>query len=100
VGNSADKLVQRMRQSKVGWGAEDLHKVYLAHGFSCRQGGKHVVYTHVEHSDLMATVPRHGSLAQYCVAHLLKLVDILGERSIPPAEMEDDHGELDKRGGS
>lgn len=74
---SASKLLERMRQSKYGWSQDDLHRVYLAHGFVFRAGAKHSVYVHPEFPELRATVARHGELPPGYVQHALKLIEKL-----------------------
>ncbi len=44
--SAAEKLLARMRQTKEGWGQDDLHTLYLGFGFNFREGAKHRVYIH------------------------------------------------------
>ena len=74
---SAEKLLDRMRNSKAGLGAEDLHTLYVGFGFEFRQGGNHVIYIHPEFPELRATVARHRSLAVGYIHHAINLIDKL-----------------------
>lgn len=55
---AADDLFDAMVRSKNGWTAKDLETLYVGFGFTVRQGGKHVVYSHAKHRDLRTTVTR------------------------------------------
>ena len=75
MSSTAEKLLEAMRQSKHGWGADDLHTLYVGFGFGCREGGKHRVYIHMEFPELRATVARQKSLPPGYAQRALKLVD-------------------------
>lgn len=75
--SSADKLLEKMRQSKYGWGYNDLHRLYQGFGFKFREGSDHTVYYHPAYPTLIATVARHRSLAVGYVQTALKLIDEL-----------------------
>ena len=75
--SKADKLLERMRNSKYGWGADDLHALYVGFGFDYRQGGSHIIYIHPEFPELRATVARHGTLAVGYIQHAISLIDRL-----------------------
>jgi len=75
--SQADKLLERMRSSKAGWGADDLHALYVGFGFEFRHGGKHTIYIHHEFPELRATVARHRSLAVGYIQHAISLIDRL-----------------------
>ena len=78
--SAAEKILKKMVASKVGWGAKDFNRLYLGVGFSCKEGGRHTLYTHPEFPHLRATVARHNDLptgyAQYavkCIEELRRL---------------------------
>jgi hypothetical protein len=75
--SQAEKLLEKMRNSKAGWSADDLHSLYVSFGFDFREGGKHRIYIHPEFPELRATVARHGSLAVGYIQHAISLVDKL-----------------------
>ena len=77
--SAADDLFEQMSRSKAGWTAEDLETLYRGFGFSRREGGKHVVYSHPVHRELRATVTRSKSLPVGYIQTALKLVRRLRE---------------------
>ena len=81
MASAAEKLLDRMRQSKNGWGPDDLHTLYIGFGFWYREGEKHRVYIHKEFSELRATVARHTPLPIGYVQTAIKLVDQAEERA-------------------
>lgn len=77
---SVEDLIRRMRSSKAGWTAADLHELYAGLGFEVREGGKHRVYIHPKYPELRAVVTRSRHLATGYVQHALALVRQLEER--------------------
>lgn len=75
--SQADKILEKMRNSKAGWGVDDLHALYVGFGFEFRQGGKHIIYIHPEFPELRATVARHGTIAIGYIQHAISLIDKL-----------------------
>lgn len=75
----AYKLLEKMRNSKVGWSIADLHTIYVGHGFDFREGGKHTIYIHSKFRELRATVARHNVLAVGYIKHAISLIDKLKE---------------------
>lgn len=75
--SKAEKILEKMRNSKAGWTFNDLHTLYMGFGFECREGGKHVIYFHPDYPELRATVARHGSLPVGYIQHAIKLIDNL-----------------------
>jgi predicted RNA binding protein YcfA (HicA-like mRNA interferase family) len=75
--SQADKLLEKMKNSKAGWSADDLHTLYVGFGFEFREGGKHVIYIHPKYTELRATVARHGSLAIGYIQHAISLIEKL-----------------------
>lgn len=80
--SQADKLRERMRQSKSGWGNEDLHKLYTGFGFTCRRGAKHDLYAHPIHKHLRATVSRSRDLPTGYIETALQLLDELERNAL------------------
>ena len=74
---SANRLRERMRRSKTGWGFDDLDLLYKGHDFVRREGGKHVIYTHSKYPELRATVSRSSSLDAGYIRSALQLLDQL-----------------------
>jgi hypothetical protein len=66
-----------MRQTKQGWTAADLERLYVGFGFAYRDKGKHRVYTHPAHKGLIATVTHHRHLAVGYIQTAIKLIDQL-----------------------
>lgn len=77
----ADKLLEKMRNSKAGWNANDLHVLYVGFGFDFREGGKHTIYMHPEFPELRATVARHSTLAVGYIQYAINLIDKLKKLS-------------------
>lgn len=75
--SKAEKLLEKMRNSKVGWSADDLHTLYVGFGFEFREGGKHMIYIHPEFPELRSTVARHSTLAVGYIQHAISLIDKL-----------------------
>lgn len=73
----AEKLLARMRQTKSGWGLEDLDTLYRGFGFESLEGGKHRMYIHPHFKELRATVARHKSLPIGYVQYAIRLIDRL-----------------------
>jgi hypothetical protein len=73
--SAAEKLLVRMRASKVGWGPNDLHTLYKGFEFRCREGARHRIYIHTRYPDIRDTVSRHGELPIGYVQDALKNID-------------------------
>jgi hypothetical protein len=89
----ASRLLERMRRSKTGWTAGDLHRLYAGFrpytgfGFEFREGHRHRLYVHPRYPDLRATVRRaSGALPAGYVSTAVHLIDTLEAR-------EEQHGE-------
>lgn len=80
---AAVKLRQRMQDTMVGWGQDDLRDLYIGHGFEERQGSKHRFYSHVDHPDLHQTVSRQDDLPIGYARDALKLLRELDRRLAP-----------------
>ena len=77
--SKAQKLLERMKQSKTGWKRHDLDKLYTGFGFVINHGGSHDIVKHPDFPQLRATLPRHSFLARGYVEFAIKLVDMLLE---------------------
>lgn len=84
----AEKLLERMRQTKAGWGYADLDSLYRGFGFEVREKGKHAMYIHPNFPELRATVARHGSLPIGYISHGVKLMDKLKRLEASKAEKQ------------
>ena len=74
---SAERLLERMRQSSSGWGQNDFKTLYLGFGFKARKGGKHITYIHKKYPELRHQVGRHDKLATGYATFAVKLIDRL-----------------------
>jgi len=88
--SAAEKLLARMRQSKHGWGQDDLETLYKGFGFSWRDKGKHRVYTHPKYPELIATVARHNKLAIGYIQHAISMIDAIGANEDATSEEGED----------
>ena len=77
MASKAEKLLERMRQSKNGWKRADLDTLYSGFGFAISHGKSHDIIRHPEFPDLRTVLPRHNYLAKGYVEQALKLVDRL-----------------------
>lgn len=75
----AEKLLERMRNSKSNWKRADLDSLYEGFGFVIKHGGNHDIIKHPNFPQLRATLPRHRQLAKGYVEFAVKLVDQLLE---------------------
>ena len=83
-GNSmsrAERLLERMRQSPHGWGADDVEDVLRYLGLRKRNSG-HAVYGHPDYPDLFFPVPRHERLASPYIRNLIKIADLVADRDL------------------
>jgi hypothetical protein len=74
-----DDLLERMRASKNGWGANDLGRLYIGFGFVRREGRRHTIYKHPLYPFLYATVARHTKLAVGYIQDAVELIEKLKE---------------------
>jgi len=77
MGAAAEKLLERMRQSKAGWKRADLDRLYAGFDFDIRHGKKHDIVVHSKFRTLRATLPRHNYVAKQYVEHAIQLIDEL-----------------------
>jgi hypothetical protein len=79
MSTKAEKLLERMRNSKSNWKRTDLDSLYEGFGFVMKHGGNHDIVKHPSFPQLRATLPRHRQLAKGYVEFAVKLVDQLLE---------------------
>jgi len=77
--SKAQKLLERMKQSKAGWKRQNLDKLYIGFGFIINHGSSHDIVKHPDFPQLRATLPRHNYLARGYVEYAIKLIDKLLE---------------------
>ncbi len=82
--SKAEKLFERMKNTKHGWGPEDLHTLYTGYGFKSKEGSNHTIYYHPDFPELMATVARHTSLVVGYIQSAIKLITRLEELRSKP----------------
>jgi hypothetical protein len=75
---AAVKLLERMRATKSGWGADDIDALLTGFGFVRREGGKHVIYTSPDFPQLHETVSRQRDLPPGYVQTAIRDVEELG----------------------
>ena len=79
-----EKLLERMRQSRNGWGQDDFRALYVGYGFSVTEGGNHMKIAHLRHSQLRTTVARHNHLPRGYADTALRLIELLLELESQP----------------
>lgn len=76
----AVKLLERMRLTKYGWGADDMDALLTGFGFERREGGKHIVYAHPEFPELRQTVSRQRNLPPGYAQSTVKIIEHLSRQ--------------------
>ncbi len=79
MASKAEKLLERMRNSKSNWKRADLDKLYEGFGFIISHGASHDIVKHPAFPHVRATLPRHRELAKGYVEFAVKLIDRLLE---------------------
>lgn len=77
--SKAEKLLEKMRNSKSNWKRADLDKLYEGYDFVILHGANHDIVKHPNFPQLRATLPRHRELAKGYVEFAVKLIDRLLE---------------------
>ncbi len=75
-----EKLLERMRQTRFGWGQDAFRRLYRAYGFEVIEGGRHIVVRHPEFPDLNTIVTRHDELDPAYARTAVRLIDELLRR--------------------
>lgn len=73
---SGEKLLDRMKQTKAGWGQRQIHRLLQSFGFSLVQSG-HRRYQHHRFASLRTTIPRQNELPVGYIKDLLNLMENL-----------------------
>lgn len=77
--SKAQKLLERMKQSKTGWKRRDLDTLFRGFGFIITHGANHDIIKHPDFPQLRTTLPRHTYLAKGYVEYAIELIDRLIE---------------------
>lgn len=75
-----EKLLERMRRTRFGWGQDDFRHLYRAYGFEVIEGVRHIVVRHPDHPDLNTTVARHEELDPAYARTAVRLIEELLRR--------------------
>jgi hypothetical protein len=59
------KDLQRLKDSKHGWGQSFYGRLLKKAGFLPREGKKHTIYVDPDDAENVVIVPRHGELLSY-----------------------------------
>lgn len=81
MASKKEKLRARLAATKPGWSHRDLFKLLAAHGFVSREGSKHTVYQHEQHTDLTLVAPRAREMLPVYLREAERLLDELDQRS-------------------
>jgi len=92
VSKSAEKLLEKMKNSKSGWGQNDLERLYIGFGFN-QTGTRHSIFIHPKYPRLRGTVARHKSLAKGYISHAVKTIEELKKlETSDKSKEEGNHG--------
>jgi hypothetical protein len=80
MASSAEKLLERAKQSQSGWKRQELDRLYEGFGFIIRHGRNHDIISHPEHPDLREIVPRHRKVKPPYVRAAVKRISELLSR--------------------
>jgi hypothetical protein len=86
----AERLYNRMRRTKKGWGEKDFKSLYCGYGFTLKECAKHRQYQHPDFPDLLAHVGRHNELAPHYAETAVSLIDDLLEREADEEKKDED----------
>jgi len=87
--SKAQKLLERMKQSRAGWKKQDLDKLYKSFGFIITHGGSHDIVKHPNFPQLRTTLPRHNFIAKVYVDFAIELIEKLHK-----LQKEENNGEI------
>jgi hypothetical protein len=88
--SAAEKILQRMRQTKAGWKPGDFAKLYSGFGFNGTEGKRHTKYRHPRYPDLWTMIPRSDPLSKAYADDAVKMIDRLAEREAERQKIESD----------
>jgi len=78
MARKAERLLDRMRQSRSGWKPHHFQTLYIGFGFTHISATKHDVYIHPEFVDIRDTIPRHKKeLSKAYASDAVKNIDLL-----------------------
>ena len=88
--SKGDKLLKKLRQTKSGWTARELAKLYEYFGFKIRKATKHDVITHPDFPDIRDMLPHEtGELQPDYARDALKSI----EKILPKEEQKVEENE-------
>src|SRR5436190_1819234 len=90
---SAERLYQRMVQTRHGWGQKDFRRLYRGFGFDEQAGKKHTLYQHPDYPHLIATVGRHNELSAGYADDAVRIIGELKKLQDEAENEEDDEQE-------
>ncbi|MCU0512507.1 MAG: hypothetical protein MUE40_08035 [Anaerolineae bacterium] len=92
MSSKTDKQLKKLRQTRAGWRADDLRKLYEQYGFRIRSGTKHDIITHPDFPELRDMLPHScGELAPDYARDALKSIEkVLSRLEKEPEDEEDD----------
>ena len=73
-------LLEVLRESPSGRKRKEVVRILAAAGLDSREGKRHTVFFHPQHSDVQIAVPRHRQVRAYLVRQAVCLVDLVNER--------------------
>jgi hypothetical protein len=80
---SADRVpkdLQRLKDSKHGWGQSFYARLLKKAGFLPREGKKHTIYVDPDDHENVVIVPRHGELLSYVADQAIEAIEKRTER--------------------
>ena len=81
----AEKWLAKARNSKAGWRARDVERLYRAWGFVVAPGGRDTRYVHPDHPDLVAFVTRSsGDVSKGYIQDAVEVIEDLISRGYKP----------------
>ena len=72
--------LQRLKDSKHGWGQSFYGRLLRKAGFLPREGKKHTIYVDPDDHDNVVIVPRHGELLSYVADQAIEAIEKRTER--------------------
>lgn len=75
MGDKAERLLQKARNSPTNWKRIELDGLYKAFNFIIENGSKHDIVKSNQYPDLRATLPRHNSVNKVYIKMAVELID-------------------------